>query len=662
MNSRPLPDTRKNRRHSPAAPERRRRINALSGWARAPRPDDALRIPRGAPHSMRILKFPAFPGTPESAPIGATHYQHTPYVSPPPRAESTRSKHRTNAGEGGFASAHDARTIAARRRPTPLEARSRRRAPPLAHRDQCASPRPQALPANTHANRDGSTPSPNSPTLMPVTPSTKVRRPLFFSLQSGVPRFLLALAALLCSWAAVPAQTPDPGPGPFPEPAVGRIDLKDADGNGLNAATGFWISSTEVVTCWHVARIGRHATIVMPDGATHTLTHLIGCDERADIALLRADPPFDGRTLPLSHDTPADQTPVRVIGYQGRAHDPALEGVLQSQLDLPYNGTILDLDMARGIAPGFSGSPVIDICGRVLGLVSFGQPGKAFGGAAPQIQALRSGDPLPIDQWDRAPHTRFGRANLAMSTAETIESKQFDQAMRTLRNAAAESPDCWPLWGHLLANYKSVGDADAALDAATHAATGPTAQHALSLAALLRAKGRNDEATAAEQRAAKIDPGGLRYIQARDRGLKAVQESRFKDALPDLNTAVNGSPDSLDLWSNLLLAMAQAGYAAQAAPDSERLVAHFPTSAVAHYTRGVVIWRAGNPVAAMKEFQAATAIDPSLAPPHHQLGILLATIRDFPAAEDELATLKRLNPALAQSLADAIAKARAGER
>jgi tetratricopeptide (TPR) repeat protein len=351
---------------------------------------------------------------------------------------------------------------------------------------------------------------------------------------------------------------------------------------------------------------------------------------------------------------------VRVIGYPGLAQGPPLEGVLQCQRDLAYSGPTLDLNMVRGIVVGFSGSPVVDARGRVLGLVNVGMPGKAFGGTAAQIEALRSGNPVPLEEWDRTPLTRFGRANLAMSTALTIEGQRFEEAMRTLREAVAESPDCWAAWGHLLANYKGAGDSDAALEAATHAAAGPTAQHSFSLAALLRARGRNDEADAAEARAASIDPGGLSYLQARDRGVKAMREGRYRDALPDLSTAVNGDPNSLELWSSVLQCMAQAGYAAQAAGDSERLLRRFPTSALAHFTRGVVMAGLDNPVAALKAFRTATDLDPAHAPTHHTLGLLYARLRDFPAAEQELAILQRLDPASARALEASIAKARSG--
>ncbi|MEX2218621.1 MAG: tetratricopeptide repeat-containing serine protease family protein [Phycisphaerales bacterium] len=477
-----------------------------------------------------------------------------------------------------------------------------------------------------------------------------------------MPAWVSILAAILGAWGAAQAQPPAPParlPAPFPEPAVGRIRLTDADGQGLNAATGFWISPTEVVTCWHVARIGRHATILMPDGASHTLTHLLGADERADIAVHRAHPPFDGRTLPLAVGAPPDGTPVRVIGSPGLAEGPPLEGVLQCQRDLEYSGPILDLNMTRGIVVGFSGSPVVDARGRVLGLVNFGMPGKAFGGTAAQIEALRSGSPVPLEEWDRTPLTRFGRANLAMSTALTIEGQRLEEAMRILREAVAESPDCWPAWGHLLANYKGAGDSDAALEAATHAAAGPTAHHSLSLAALLRARGRDDEGAAAEARAARIDPGGLRYIQARDRGMKAMREGRYRDAVPDLSAAVNGDPHSLELWSSVLQCMTQAGYAAQAASDSERLVRRFPTSALAHFTRGVVMAHLRNPVAALKAYRTAADLDPAHAPTHYGLGLLYVALRDFSAAEEELASLRRLDPTGARDLEASIAKARA---
>lgn len=119
-------------------------------------------------------------------------------------------------------------------------------------------------------------------------------------------RLLFIASLLLCSFAPSPVCSARQAAGapakqPDAAPAVGRIAILDEKGKDFYGGTRFWIAPDVAVTTWHIVLrgpINRRAVIHMPGDRVYTATAILGVDERADLAPLRAEPPFEGTLRP----------------------------------------------------------------------------------------------------------------------------------------------------------------------------------------------------------------------------------------------------------------------------------------------------------------------------------------------------------------------------
>ena len=176
---------------------------------------------------------------------------------------------------------------------------------------------------------------------------------------------------------------------------VGRIiayfELEDGRWN-LDLGTGFAVSSRMVVTNYHVVSFYRRyeaqATdtqllVVPAQGARPIAARLVSYDSGKDIALLELR---DGTMSPLTlfEGTPPSDAAYTALGYPGNVDEAAAESpddLVRSMLTpmppIRTRGDISPARRARGveiyvhdadIAQGNSGGPLVDRCGRVIGI------------------------------------------------------------------------------------------------------------------------------------------------------------------------------------------------------------------------------------------------------------------------------------------------------
>lgn len=210
----------------------------------------------------------------------------------------------------------------------------------------------------------------------------------------------LLVAFALASWLAFPAWT-QPGDGRSdPEAALRaaerstvRIIAVFADEQGeladVSSGSGFVAASGYVVTNAHVVSsdgIEASAVFVIPDrgsGGRGVRAEILGGSRALDIALLSA-PGLIAPAIPLTRALPGKNTTIHALGYPGVTDDirkVEIEDVLQPSAPYVTGGSVaLFSDTAPGGRPfptifhtaainrGNSGGPLVDECGRVIGI------------------------------------------------------------------------------------------------------------------------------------------------------------------------------------------------------------------------------------------------------------------------------------------------------
>jgi serine protease DegQ len=140
-------------------------------------------------------------------------------------------------------------------------------------------------------------------------------------------------------------------------------------------ATGLvWSTDGLIVTTAHSLEREEGLEVVLESGETRAAT-LVGADAASDIALLRSE----GATLPTPERAPTDSIRrgqlVLALSRPGRTVRSSL-GVVSALADewrAPGGGKIeryIQTDVA--VEPGFSGGPLVDASGRLIGLNSAG--------------------------------------------------------------------------------------------------------------------------------------------------------------------------------------------------------------------------------------------------------------------------------------------------
>jgi serine protease Do len=210
----------------------------------------------------------------------------------------------------------------------------------------------------------------------------------------------LALAAALSLTGAGAAETPTDAADPLhdAERSVVRVVTVSLDAAGepvaLETGSGFAVAPGLVVTNHHVVQGASQAveidTFVIPErdaGGQSQKASVTQTWADADLALLSA-PGLSSPPLTIAQAEPGKEAIVRALGYPGvtdEVRKMSLTEILRPQEPYVTSGSIaLFSSIAPGggridtifhtapINPGNSGGPLIDACGRVIGVNTWG--------------------------------------------------------------------------------------------------------------------------------------------------------------------------------------------------------------------------------------------------------------------------------------------------
>jgi S1-C subfamily serine protease len=179
----------------------------------------------------------------------------------------------------------------------------------------------------------------------------------------------------------IPASVDKPGVN---KAAQSVVKVSSLGCGGLVTGSGFPVGSSYIITNAHVVSGTSSHTVVAPSGATFKATVVL-FDPQRDVAVLFV-PGYNVTALPFG---PAERgTQGAVIGYPGggpeRVEPAVVNGSVTAEGRDIYNRNLVTRQvyvMQASVHPGNSGGPLVDLQGRVLGLVfatSASNPNQAY--------------------------------------------------------------------------------------------------------------------------------------------------------------------------------------------------------------------------------------------------------------------------------------------
>ncbi len=259
---------------------------------------------------------------------------------------------------------------------------------------------------------------------------------------------LFPFAVVLLLAATIHAQESLPTLVKRVKPAVVAIATYDASGEALMTGSGFFLRPGQVVTNLHVVRGATRAEIKTLDGKgkVFPVTGTLAVDEEGDLALLGVDMPLErARTSELATELPDEGEQIFVIGNPLKLEGSVSDGIVSAVREVPNSYRIIQI--TAPISHGNSGSPVFNLRGQVLGVVTV----KVTNGQninlaleAARVGELRAGKLQPLS--DLTPKAKDAAESLYRSGIESLWLGNYDNAVGYFENAANKNPKRAETW------------------------------------------------------------------------------------------------------------------------------------------------------------------------------------------------------------------------
>ena len=188
-------------------------------------------------------------------------------------------------------------------------------------------------------------------------------------------------------------------------PAVATVLTYDSGNNPFKQGSGFFISQDgDLITNYHVVKGAYSAVVKFHDDLEYKAEFVLAANEKKDLVKLSIRVPDGalkpGEWLEINPDQPNIADKIIVIGTPMGLGRTVSDGIISAVREIPDIGTAFQ--MTAPISQGSSGSPVIDMNGKVVGVATFqllsGQ-NLNFAIPAENILALKDKQPLELAAW-----------------------------------------------------------------------------------------------------------------------------------------------------------------------------------------------------------------------------------------------------------------------
>jgi serine protease Do len=224
----------------------------------------------------------------------------------------------------------------------------------------------------------------------------------------GLLHIALTLSAMAPAWAAEPAASAKGDKTSSVEElakkvrsSIVAIRVSGRDGRQEGLGTGFVVSADGLIaTNRHVLGEGRPLHVETADGKRHDVKVIHAADRKLDLAILRIDA-TGLKPLELGDSTALKEgQAVMAVGNPHGLRESIVSGVVSALRTIEDRPMI---QLAIPIEPGNSGSPLLDMQGRVHGILtikSLVTPNLGFAVAINALKPLlKKPNPVPMSAW-----------------------------------------------------------------------------------------------------------------------------------------------------------------------------------------------------------------------------------------------------------------------
>jgi Flp pilus assembly protein TadD len=425
-------------------------------------------------------------------------------------------------------------------------------------------------------------------------------------------------------------------------PSTVAVRIYDRGGNVVGQGTGFFITITgDVITNYHVLQEAEYADVKTGDGNVYPVRMVLADDREGDLIRISVDT-FGDTTRPASiaKTLPEVGEHVVVFGSPLGLERTVSDGIISAVREIPGFGRIMQV--TAPISPGSSGSPVVNMKGEVVGIISFfvgpGQnlnfaiPGERIAKLTPEdgktlidwagvrrresaalvVELYASGMRyLLLEDYERAifffgevikKNPNYAKAYFQMAYCKS-KLGRHPEAIEAYRQSLRLKPDEADAYNNLCTEYGAADRVEEALTACQQALRlqPDLAETHNNLAWVYYRLGEYSAAIVSSKEALRLKPDyALAYFNL---GNSYSALSRYQEALDSFKLAIRFDPDQPGFHINLGAAYHRMGQYQKALESYKEAVRLKPDTTEGHLNLGMTYLRVGDKGSALEEYK-----------------------------------------------------------